>query len=55
VGTLLGGAMFRSGGLMLNGTVALCLNLIAVTLIWRFVHEQANMKATAAAAEPAES
>ncbi len=55
VGTLLGGAMFRSGGLMLNGTVALCLNLIAVTLIWRFVHEQTNMKATAVAAEPAES
>lgn len=38
-GTLLGGWMFRTGGLMLNGTLALFLNLLAAGLIWRFVHE----------------
>lgn len=55
VGTLLGGVMFRSGGLMLNGTVALCLNLIAVVLIWRFVHEQTLVKVAPVAVESSES
>lgn len=39
IGTLLGGWMFRTGGMGLNGVVACVLNLIAVGLIWRFVKE----------------
>jgi predicted MFS family arabinose efflux permease len=45
VGVLLGGWMFRAGGLHFNGIVALALSLSAVLLIWRFVADDGTQSA----------
>ena len=39
-GTLLGGWMFRTAGIGLNGIVAMTLSLISAALIWRYVVER---------------
>jgi predicted MFS family arabinose efflux permease len=39
IGTLLGGWMFRTGGIAMNGTIAMILSLVAAALLWRFVNE----------------
>ena len=39
IGTLLGGWMFRAGGIAMNGVVAMILSLAAAALLWRFVSE----------------
>ncbi len=53
-GTILGGWMFRMGGLMFNGTLALFLNLFAAALIWRFVSEDFHRAQPAEAPEAAQ-
>ena len=39
-GTLLGGWMFRTAGIGLNGVVAMTLSLVSAALIWRYVVER---------------
>ena len=45
LGVLLGGWMFRAGGMRFNGIVALALSLTSALLIWRFVSDDASESA----------